>query len=118
MNSLAERRICPPKEYEKLLNILVNELNIFETKQKALMFAAALGARRGERVRVSARGEGIRIDIFQRAVDDTFIDALAVAVTRDLHVLATDRGEERITIFEESASAGLKEIQRLVGQAK
>ena len=111
---MGERRIYPPKEYKRLLDTLVDELQIFETKQKALMFAAALGARRGEREPVSARGEGIRIDIFQRGSDDMFIDALAIVVTGDLHVLATDRGAERITIFEESASAGLKEIQKLV----
>ena len=114
MNSSGERRICPPREYEDMLNMLVNDLHIFETKQKALMFAAALGARRGDREPLSARGEGIRIDIFQRTVDDTFIDALAVTITGDLHVLAKDRGDERITIFEESASAGLKELQKLV----
>ena len=114
MNSPGERRIYPPQEYRKLLDTLVDELQIFERKQKALMFAAALGASRGKQEPVSTRGEGIRIDIFQRGVDDTFIDALAVVVTGDLHVLATDRREERITIFEESASAGLKEIQKLI----
>ena len=114
MNSPGERRIYPPREYKTLLDTLVDELQIFETKQKALMFAAALGTRRGEQEPVSARGEGIRIDIFQRGFDDTFIDVVAVVITGDLHVLANDRREERITIFEESASAGLREIQRLV----
>ena len=114
MNLSGERRIYPPKELEKLLTTLVSELKLFETKQKALMFAAALGAHRGEREVLRLRGEGIRIEIFQRAIDDTFIDALAVAVTKDLHVLAGNRTDERITIFEESALAGLKEIQKLV----
>ena len=113
MNSSGERRICPPNEYQTLLTTLVSEQQIFETKQKALMFAAALGAYRGEREELKKKGEGIRIDIFQRAIDDTFIDALAVAVTNDLSVLSADRSEERITIFEESAAAGLKEIQKL-----
>ncbi len=78
------------------------------------MFAAALGARRGDRESLEGRGEGIRVDIFQRAMDDTFIDALAVAVTEDLGVLAKDRGEERITIFEESAKAGLAEMEKVI----
>ena len=114
MNSSDQRRIYPPKEYTKLLDRLVEEPPMFETKQKALMFAAALGVHRHERQPISTRGEGIRADIFQGALDDTFIDALAVAVTGDLCVLAPDRRLERITIFEESASAGLREIQKLV----
>ncbi len=113
MNPSGERRICPPKEYQEFLTTLVSESLIFETKQKALMFAAALGAFRGEREELVSRGEGIRMDIFQRAGDDTFIDALAVAVTNDLKVLASDRVDERITIFEESAAVGLKEMQKL-----
>ena len=113
MNTSNERRIYPPKEFANFLTKLVEESPIFETKQKTLMFAAALGAHRGEREKLAVRGEGIRIDIFQRVVDDTFIDALAVAVTNDLHVLAADRVDERITIFEESAAAGLKEMQKL-----
>ena len=114
MNPSGERRICPPKEFENFLTTLVSELRLFETKQKALMFAAALGAHRGDRGELAIRGQGIRVEIFQRAVDDTFIDTLAVAVTKDLHVLDVDRTDERITIFEESALAGLKEIKKLV----
>ena len=113
MNPSGERRICRPKEFEEFLTMLVSERQIFQTKQKALMFAAALGAHRNKREELTTRGEGIRIDIFQRAVDDSVIDALAIAVTNDLHVLADDRVEERITIFEESAAAGLRELQKL-----
>ena len=54
--------------------------------------------------------------MFQRAVDDPFIDALAVASVNDLQVLSSDRAEERAQIFEESASAGLREMKRLVEQ--
>ena len=57
MNSFGERRIYPPKEHEGFLTELTGELRLFETKQKALMFAAALGAYRGgERTASGERG--------------------------------------------------------------
>lgn len=115
MTTFGERRIYPPAAFEKaLINPLVNDLKIFESKQKLLMFAAALGAYREKQEKMTSRGEGIRIDIFQRAVDDTFIDALAVAVTNDLHVLASDRVNERAEIFERCVVAGLEEMAKIV----
>lgn len=109
-------RIAPPKALEDDLEKLVTadpqgDSPLFETKQKALMFAAALGRWRAEeRKRVDRKGTAIRYDIFERALDDGFIDALAIAETDDLKVLAPDRGDERITIFEEYAQAGLTEM--------
>jgi len=116
MSTAGERRVYPPKELESFLGQIVVDQGLFETKQKALMFAASLGRYREERKELVARGEGIRIDIFQRGVDDVFIDALAVSVTNDLGVLSPDRTEERIRIFEECAFAGLREMHRVAAQ--
>lgn len=114
-----ERRIAPPQKFESMLDRLIESkdpstagLAIFETKQKALMFAAALGYRRGRRVPLERRGTAIRPDIFQRDLDDAFIGALALAETGDLNVLRSDRDEERATIFEEYAHAGLEEMDQ------
>ena len=111
MTTKTERRIYPPKDYEKTLEALT--VQIFRTKQKALMFAAALGFHRGEALSMGQRGTDIRYDVFERAMDDGFIDALAVARTGDLKILAEDRLDERVTIFEEFAHAGLRELDRI-----
>ena len=110
-----EHRVSPPggQRHAVFLNRLTEELGLFETKQKALMFAAALGAHEGKRKELSSRGEGIRLSIFEKAVDDTFIDALAVAETGDLHVLHPKRTAERIAIFEECACAGLMKMEEV-----
>jgi dnd system-associated protein 4 len=115
-----ERRIAPPgtRELEDTLNALVGEgaasQAIFKSKQKALMFAAAVGFRSEARVPVEKRGEPIRYSVFQGAYDDGFINALAVAETKDLKILGDDREDERITIFEEYAHGGLIELKRII----
>ncbi len=107
-------RIAPPKDLEPALDRFTTAESgfpaLFETKQKALMFAAALGRRRDKCTELERKGVAIRYDIFQRDLDDGFIDALAIAATGDLRVLAPERAEERILIFEEYAHTGLKEM--------
>lgn len=88
--------------------------SLFKSKQKALMFAAAVGWRIKPRITLEKRGEPIRLSVFQSALDDGFINSLAVAETGDLKVLGDDREEERIKCFEEYAHAGLVEIRRLL----
>lgn len=109
-------RVAPPKAYEDDLERFVTadpqgRFPLFETKQKALMFAAAIGKwRAGTRTPVERKGVAIRYDIFERTFDDGYVDALGIAESADLKVLAPERGEERITIFEEYAQLGLREI--------
>jgi dnd system-associated protein 4 len=111
-----ERRIAPAKANESILDRLTevrgSDPAIFETKQKALMFAAGIGYHRGNRTPLKARGQGIRFDIFERDMDDAFIAALALAEANDLNVLRTERDDERAVMFEEYANAGLLEINR------
>lgn len=114
-----ERRVAPPgtPELEEILDVLVGESTstraLFKSKQKALMFAAALGYQ-GQPVPLEKRGEPIRFSVFQGALDDGFINSLAVAVTGDLKVLSDEREDERIKIFEEHAHAGLIELKRIL----
>ncbi|MHC2432725.1 DNA phosphorothioation-associated protein 4 [Bradyrhizobium sp. USDA 4451] len=109
-------RIAPPKALEDDLERFVmvdpqDGVALFETKQKALMFAAALGKWRGqERSRIERKGVAIRYDVFETRLDDGYIDALAVSETGDLRVLSSERDDERIAIFEEYAQAGLREM--------
>jgi dnd system-associated protein 4 len=105
-------RIRPPKELEFVLDRL-KEDGIIQTKQKGMMLAAAVGYGSGGKggLEIEAPGEGIRMEYFERPVDDSYVDALAVAATGDLKVLAPDRIEERIDIFERYAHAGLIKIR-------
>lgn len=105
-------RIRPPKELEFVLDRL-KEDGIIQTKQKGMMLAAAIGYAAGEKGgrELDSAGEGIRIEYFERPVDDSYIDALAVADTGDLRVLGPERIEERIEIFERYAHVGLVKIK-------
>jgi dnd system-associated protein 4 len=74
-----ERRIAPPgaPELEETLDMLVGEgtgtRSLFKSKQKALMFAAAVGWRIKTKTTLEKRGEPIRLSVFQSALDDGFI---------------------------------------------
>jgi len=85
----------------------------FQSKQKALMFAAAVGVNLGSRKKLSSPDVAIRWDIFERNNDDTFIHALAVAETGGLEILnnASGDSEDLITIFEEYSKAGLQYLK-------
>jgi len=117
-----DRRIAAPGTLalKTALDKLTSELPghgfpLFETKQKALMFAAALGRYRGRREPVENRDSAtaIRFDIFESAMDDGFVRALAVHAVSDLKVLGAEREAELVVIFEESVHAGLIEMNRV-----
>jgi dnd system-associated protein 4 len=76
------------------------------------MFAAALGYSLGVRTPLEKKGSAIRLDVFEKALDDAYVGALAAAEAKSLQLLAADREDDRATIFEEYAHRGLAEIQR------
>lgn len=106
------RRVRPPGRLKDLSDQLI-ENGPFESKQKALMFAASVGVQLGKREPLSSSGVAIRWNIFERNGDDTFIYALAIAEVEDLVILSNeiDESEDFITIFEEYANAGLKHLE-------
>lgn len=108
-------RIRPPKDLEDVLDKLKDD-KVFDTKQKGMMFAAALGycLHRDEvdSTEVDQLGEGIRMEYFDSQDDVGFIDALAVATRKDLSVVANERQEERVELFQKYAYLGLKEMKR------
>ncbi|ACL06472.1 conserved hypothetical protein [Desulfatibacillum aliphaticivorans] len=111
-----ERRIAPPSELEYILDKLVDHAEgkepLFASKQKAMMFAAGLGWKKKERTELSKRGTSIRFDIFEKAIDDAFINAMALAETNDLEILSSEKDDERAKIFEEYAHTGMIEIAK------
>jgi dnd system-associated protein 4 len=109
------RRIRPPKDYDGLIDKLVNE-GVFETKQAVMMFAAALGRRYTGRKPIGNPGEGIRWYIFEKGSDEAFVNALALAEKRDLAVLDPDSkdSEDVATVFEEFAAGGFQYLKQSV----
>ncbi len=105
-------RITPPADLEQVLDKLRAD-GIFETKQKAMMFAAAVGRAMKRDVKDRGKqGEGIRMEYFERARDAAFIDALGVTASTDLAALDSSRDEERVETFEKYAAGGMRELQR------
>jgi dnd system-associated protein 4 len=115
-----DRRIGTTQAQSKILEDLLSqvggeEYSLFETKQKALMFAAALGFHRQRRAPLGTRDSNpVRFEIFEKNLDDGFVACLAVATTDELGVLAQSREDDLATVFEEFASAGLAELQQKV----
>jgi dnd system-associated protein 4 len=108
-------RVRPPKELEYVLDQLKAD-GVFDTKQKGMMFAAAIGyCLRGaevESIEMEPYGEGIRLDYFRTPDDEGFIDALAVARIGDLSIMDPARQGGRVEMFEKCAALGLQEMKR------
>lgn len=92
----------------------LTEAGPFQTKQKALSFAAALGFHARRREGFASADEPIRWDVFERAGDDPFLPALAVAASGGLAVLTGASGDDPVSVFEEYANGGLSELEERV----
>lgn len=111
-------RVRPPHNLEPVLDRL-KEDDVFETKQKGLMFAAAVGfalhREEVDQVEIDQYGEGIRMEYFRSKKspqDEDFIDVLSVCKHEDLNALDPERQEDRVALFERYAVLGLIEMQR------
>lgn len=122
---MIERRIAAPRDTDKLLERLTTPdgasgVTLFESKQKVLMFAAALGYSLNSRDTSHNRdaSTAIRLEIFEKQNDDAFIDALAVRSANNLKVLAEEQSGEAANLFEEYAAGGLRELERVLESAR
>lgn len=106
------RRVRRPDTKTELLEQLVDrEEGVFETYKDALVFAAALAASRNASKPFEKSGEPIDYTIFARNGDqESLFYLLAVYNKGDLQLLADARANERLTVFEEYAHAGLEII--------
>jgi dnd system-associated protein 4 len=112
--SSIEARIHRPKDKEELIQqMLAEEDGPFTTMRDVLLFAAAFGWSRRRSEKLGETGEPIRYEIFRRsATAEAFIDALGViSRPEDPLILADERLQDRISIFEEYANGGLAELQ-------
>lgn len=105
-------RVRRPKDKDELLDQLVDgDGNAFQARYEALTFCAALGYARGKRLPFEESGERIRWEQFQAVGAGGLTSMLAVATSEDREVLAPERLEERIAVFEEYANGGLEVLQ-------
>ena len=107
-------RIRRPAERDALLKELTDNKEPFASMASAMVFAAAVGFSKGRRIEFAKTSEEIPWEVFVNAGAEPFMDMLAAVVSEDKDVLASDRDEERIRIFEEYAAGGLEIISERV----
>lgn len=109
-------RVRRPQKFEKFLTELTREKAIFRTYKDALVFAACLGYSRGKRVAFEKTSEPINLQVFGGKFDDMVINTIAIAELDDPYIMARDREDEKIRVFEEYACGGLEILENEVGQ--
>lgn len=111
MRGSRERRVRRPKDKEDLLTVLTQDARIFATYREALCFAATLGYSRGRRIPFEQSSEPIAWQVFSAPGYEAVVNMMAAVATDDFNIVAPDRFEDRLNIFEEYANGGLAVIQ-------
>ena len=109
------RRVRRPSAYSELLNTLTDKekSGIFETYKDALLFAASIGAFKTKPKSFEKSSEPIDYGIFSKRSDsEAFIHLLAIYDRGDIEILSDEYSDEKVTILEEYAYAGLEIIDR------
>lgn len=110
----AQRRLNRPKDKDDLLQQLT-EQGPFDEYRDVLVFAAALGWYEAHRVPLGTKGEPIRWDVAaHRRGTEALANMIAAAATDDPEVVAADRFDERLEVFEEYANGGLERLRGLL----
>lgn len=103
-------RVRRPAERDGLLKELTEDKEPFASMAAALVFAAALGFAKSRRTEFAKTSEEIPWEVFVNAGAEPFMDMLAAVASEDKDILAIDREEDRVRIFEEFAAGGLEII--------
>jgi dnd system-associated protein 4 len=112
-------RFRRPHSYEQLLAMLTDKkTGPFTTLVEAMMFAAVLGRRKGERKSFEQSDEPIRLALMEgRLYGDVLLDMLAaVEHEDDPKILGDERQADRVLIFEEYANGGLAYLQTVISR--
>lgn len=105
------RRVNRPADKDDLLKSLTENDQPFATMASAMVFGAALGYANERRSPIAKSAEQIPWEVFMNAGLDAFIDLLASGASDDKDILAADRVDERVGLFEEYANGGLEIIR-------
>ncbi|MBU5310598.1 DNA phosphorothioation-associated protein 4 [Tissierella carlieri] len=105
--------IAKALEYEEIYQELGNRNEkIFDSMKDVMVFCALIALRKGKpRKPIEKRGgEPIKVEIF-RQDDKNIIDIIALHEYGDLEVITEEKNDEKLTIFEEYANAGMAYIE-------
>lgn len=111
-------RVRRPLKFDDFLTELTRGKEIFRTYKDALVFAACLGYSRGKRVEFEKTGEPVNLQVFSGKFDEMVLNTIAIAELDDPYVMAKNREDEKIKIFEEYACGGLEIMENEVGHGK
>lgn len=112
-----DARVRRPAEFDEMLREL-KEKEIFPDLANALVFAAALGFRRGNRKPFQKSAEPIRIGVFNGDFDQTIMSVIAIEESNDPKMISPSNEEKRILCFEEYANGGLEIMKREIWDGK
>jgi dnd system-associated protein 4 len=113
MMATGDKRVEREDSKDGLLKQLTDD-GPFSTYRDVLVFAAALGFKKGVRKPLAKKkGEPIRWDVMSnRHGTETLVNMMsAITYPTDPGILEDDRFAERIVIFEEFANGGLEVLQ-------
>lgn len=109
------RDVRRPKEMDALLSELCERQRPFASMRDVLVFAAALGWSRKERVAFQQSGERIAWSTMQNRIGtESLVNMMSTSESGDPEILASGRESERLLIFEEYACGGLQILDRML----
>lgn len=100
--------ISKSQEFEEMIQELGNQPDsIFSSMKDVMIFCALLALHKKQDRRPIGKkgGDSIKIEIFKE--DFCIIDIIALFISNDLSILTEERLDEKLTIFEEYANAGV-----------
>jgi len=111
-------RVRRPERFKDFLTEITQEKSVFRTYKDAMVFAACLGYSRGKRVPFDKTSEPINLQVFSGKFDEMVMNTIAIAELDDPFVMARNKEDEKIRIFEEYACGGLEIMENEVAQGK
>ncbi|WP_111535618.1 DNA phosphorothioation-associated protein 4 [Palleronia aestuarii] len=110
-------RVRRPAEFDDMLNEL-RDTGVFPTFKDAMVFAATLGYRRGNRKEFKKSSEPIDLDVFRGDFDRTIMSILAIEEMDNPKMIAPSNETARVLCFEEYANGGLEILKREIWDGK
>lgn len=108
---MSVRRIRRPKDQEQFYKQLTDEdeYGLFHSYKDLFMMAGVIGFIEDKRRSFDGSLEGISWNVFNLETDETVINTVAVASSKDINILSQDSAnfDARLQIFEEYAAGGL-----------
>ena len=108
------RDLANEDSYQKLYD---GEDAVFKQLKDVFLMAACIGFKNEQRKPLTKRGKDFPWAVFNGKTDESIINAIALAETNDFRVLIDEQEEgedDRVTIIEEYANAGIEYLKSQV----